>query len=101
MYSQQQGSPASDIGQEVDEELMAIFKQSAANYHAALNTALDNSEWEALRKTAHTVKGSAGSFGFTLIAQKAETLQLAIDGEQFDTVPQLALDLIAALGKIL
>ena len=91
----------SKLPEDVDDELMVIFKQSAANYNNALKSALDNKDWKALRDTAHTVKGSAASFGFNAISKKAEALQFALDEEGLDSAPGLALDLVDELGKIL
>ena len=90
-----------DVPEEVDEELMEIFRKSASNYNSTLKTALDSRDWEELRKVAHTVKGSAASFGFSAISQKAGAVQIAVDDSNLDSVPELADDLLSELHKIL
>ncbi len=90
-----------ELPEEVDEELMAIFRESAANYNRVLEKALANQDWELLRTTAHTVKGSSISFGFHALSKSAEAVQLAIDNGQNESLSDLARNLLAELGKIL
>lgn len=86
---------------ELDEELVMIFKTSAQQYSRALKEALDTENWVLLRQTAHTIKGSAGSFGFDAVSKQAALVDTAVDEEQIDAVPGLAMDLLAELEKIL
>ncbi len=86
--------------EEVDDELMAIFRESAMNYSTTLQSALDGKDWEALRRTAHTIKGSAASFGFNEVSKKAEAVQSAVDEEQLDLAFEYANTLLIALEKI-
>ncbi len=89
------------VDEAVDDELIEIFRESAANYNAALKTALAKKDWGELRKVAHTVKGSAASFGFFEISRRAGIVQSVIDEEKIELVPQLTMDLMVELGKIL
>ncbi len=88
------------VAEEVDDELMAIFNESAANYIEALKSAMESKDWDALRKTAHTVKGSAASFGFGGISKRAEGVQFAIDEENFEQISDRVMDLLADLQSI-
>ena len=57
----------------------------------------EQSDWEELRRTAHQLKGSAGSYGFAQITPAAAELESALrDGEPQDRVEQL-LDAVIAL----
>ncbi len=98
---QRQSATTCVADEAIDDELMAVFRESAANYTHALKNALSKRAWEELRKTAHTVKGSAASFGFNEISRKAEVLLSVLDEQALDSVPELTMDLIIELGKIM
>ncbi len=100
LHREHSGNPE-DAAEEVDDELMAIFKESAGHYNEMLKRALARKEWNELRSTAHTLKGSAASFGFSVISSRAAAIQTAIDEEQLEAVPQLTMELLAELGAIL
>ena len=87
--------------EEVDDELMAIFIDSTTKNREKLKTALSEKAWPALRETAHTVKGSAASFGYPELSNIAEALQFALDEERMGVVPELAMDLLIEMGSVL
>lgn len=87
--------------EEVDTELLNIFRESAAGYHHTLQEALQNSEWETVRSTAHTVKGSAASFGFDNLSTKAAALQQSIDQQTLEDAETLTNELLTEFKKIL
>ncbi len=85
----------------VDEEMMVVFRQSAAGYRDAIDAALAGEDWEELRGVAHTVKGSAASFGFNAVSQQAFVLQQVLDEGELDSVVELTQELLDELDKVL
>lgn len=87
--------------EEVDEELMAIFLEGVAQEREGLNQGLAGNDWGQVRAAAHSIKGSAASFGFPGLSEQAKKLQEAIDLDQFDQAPELASTLLSDLDKAL
>ncbi|MBT7307518.1 MAG: response regulator [Gammaproteobacteria bacterium] len=87
--------------EEVDDELMALFIDSSTKNRAQLTAALSSKAWPEVRAAAHSVKGSAASFGYPELSKKAETVQLAIDNERMEELPSLTMDLVIEMGKVL
>ena len=87
--------------EEVDEELMQIFIESNTQRVATLKQALTEKDWSQVREVAHAIKGSAASFGYPQLSKIAESVQFSIDGGSADEAPQLTMDLLIELGKIL
>ena len=87
--------------EEVDDELMMIFFDSATKNRDKLIAALSNKDWREVRSVAHSVKGSAVSFGYPELSKMAETVQTAIDEENMEQVPVLVMDLIIEMGAVL
>lgn len=65
--------------EEIDDELFEIFKESAKGYSTSLKLALIDNNLAEIRAVTHTIKGSAGSFGFDNIAEIAKNIQTDID----------------------
>jgi CheY-like chemotaxis protein/HPt (histidine-containing phosphotransfer) domain-containing protein len=97
----EQPSISAQAEEEVDEELMAIFIDSTTKNRKNLTLALSNKDWDGVRATAHTIKGSGASFGYPELSKLAETLQLAIDNGPVEQVPALTHDLVTELGRVL
>jgi len=86
--------------QEIDDEMMVIFRESAVKYRAEMMKALADKDWGQVRATAHTVKGSAASFGFPELSRMGMGICDAFDRGQMEQVPETAMDLVMALGKV-
>ena len=86
--------------EEVDEELMAIFQESAATYKQQLRDALDQNDWQQVKEIAHPIKGSGTSFGFPVLTEKAKAVCDAYDNDQLDQLPQLTRILIDELDSM-
>ena len=95
-YRQQEQLKLDD---EIDEELIAIFKESATNNKQMLIRALSEKDWKKIKEVAHPVKGSGTSFGFPALTNKAGLVCDAYDQKQLDQMPELTMDLILELGK--
>lgn len=73
-------------------ELGDLFVGQMPNRIHALETQAESGDWKELRRTAHQLKGSAGSYGFDVITPFAARLEHAArDGCQEEEV-LLALD---------
>ena len=59
-------------------EVVEMFVDELPDRIATLNEQLDASEWDALRRTAHQLKGAAGSYGFDAITAVAARLESAL-----------------------
>jgi HPt (histidine-containing phosphotransfer) domain-containing protein len=75
IYSRLAGDP--DLREIVD-----LFVEEMPGRVAVLLDQLDAADWEGMRRTAHQLKGAAGSYGFDAISPCAGKVEAAIrDGE--------------------
>jgi PAS domain S-box-containing protein len=93
--------PSGAAEEEVDDELIAIFNESATNNKRLLMRALAEKEWKKIKEIAHPIKGSGTSFGFPELTAKAKSVCDAFDNDEFDQLQELTMDLILELGKAL
>ena len=96
---QQQEQPKLD--EEVDDELIEIFKESASKYLDDLKKGLVEEDWEGVRKISHTIKGTAASFGFPHCSKLAAELQVMVDGGRIEGVDEVSTDLVQELERVL
>ena len=59
-------------------ELVEIFVESLPQRIQTLQQAFDQGDWETLRRTAHQLKGAAGSYGFDPLSPAAARLEQAV-----------------------
>jgi HPt (histidine-containing phosphotransfer) domain-containing protein len=59
-------------------ELVAEFVAEMPGRVARLRRQLDSQDWAALRRTAHQLKGAAGSYGFDPITPLAHRLEMVL-----------------------
>ena len=80
----------SDLG-----ELIEMFVQEMPERINALETQARSRDWQQLTRTAHQLKGAAGSYGFNVITPSAARLESATkDGRQEE-------EILAALDELL
>ncbi|HIJ27661.1 MAG TPA: response regulator [Gammaproteobacteria bacterium] len=91
----------SSADDEVDDELISIFIESATKNKQLLIHALAKEDWIKIKETAHTIKGSGSSFGFPLLTEKAKLVCDAYDHEQLEQLPELTMDLILEIGNVI
>ena len=58
-------------------ELVELFVQEIPDRINALETHARSRNWQQLARTAHQIKGAAGSYGFVAIAPSADRLEAA------------------------
>ena len=64
----------------------------------AMKAAIDNSQADELRRLAHQLKGSAGSYGYPSLSEAAKALEEAAKLGRLDAASKI-LDHVAALGR--
>lgn len=81
-------------------ELVEMFVDEMPNRIATMSEQMDTSEWDKLRRTAHQIKGAAGSYGFDLITPNAMRLEYALrDGEPEEQIRQVLDELIDVCNR--
>ena len=62
---------------------------------------LNEKNWDELQRTAHQLKGSAGSYGFEPLSPSAHRVEQAIrNGEPEETIRQCVVELIDLCGQV-
>jgi len=75
--------------------LVEMFVDEMPNRIATMLEQMSTSEWDKLRRTAHQIKGAAGSYGFDPITPHAMRLEYAIrDGEPEERIHEALDELI-------
>ena len=75
-------------------EIVEMFVDEMPDRVAVLLDQLNDSDWEALRRSAHQLKGAAGSYGFNPISPCAATLEYNIrENEPEEQIRQAVADL--------
>ena len=85
LYSSLAADP--DLG-----ELVEMFVDEMPNRIAAMSEQMGTSELDKLRRTAHQIKGAAGSYGFDQITPHAMRLEYALRGGEPEERIHEALD---------
>jgi HPt (histidine-containing phosphotransfer) domain-containing protein len=63
-------------------EIVDLFIEEMPERIATLIGQLNSADWDSLRRTAHQLKGAAGSYGFDAISPSAGKVEAAVrDGE--------------------
>ena len=76
-------------------ELVEMYVEEMPERIATIQSLLDASDWESLRRFAHQVKGAAGSYGFDPISPVAGTVEDSIrDGAPEEAVRQAVDELL-------
>lgn len=76
-------------------DIVDLFVQEMPERINALAGQTGVADWEQLRRTAHQIKGAAGSYGFTPITQRAAKLEdLIRESRPEDEIRQAVEDLI-------
>jgi histidine phosphotransfer protein HptB len=93
VYSRLAGDP--DLSEIVD-----LFVEEMPGRVAALLDQLQAADWHALQRTAHQLKGAAGSYGFDVISPSAGKLEAAVrGGEPEQQIRDLVEELVALCGR--
>ena len=63
-------------------EIVEMFVDEMPDRIAAIQRLLDAQDWAALRRTAHQLKGAAGSYGFDAVSPQATAVEDANHNQQ-------------------
>jgi histidine phosphotransfer protein HptB len=81
-------------------EIVDLFVEEMSGRVAALLGQLNAADWEGLRRTAHQLKGAAGSYGFDGISPIAGKVESAVrDGEAEERIRATVEELIDLCGR--
>ena len=91
----------SSLGSDPDlGEIVELFVNEMPNRVATALEQLENSDWEGLRRTAHQLKGAAGSYGFDMISPSAAEVEAAVrNGEPEQRIRETVNELIALCSR--
>lgn len=67
----------SDDGSDILIELIDLYLEGTSQRIIAMRKAADEGEWTALKRTAHTLKGSSSTLGLTQIAKICQDVEVA------------------------
>ncbi len=82
-------------------EIVEMFVEEMPERVQLLLEQLDASDWEGLRRTAHQLKGAAGSYGFSPITPVAAQLEdTLIEEEPEEQIRRDAEELIAMCNRV-
>jgi len=90
LYSSLGGDP--DLSEIVD-----LFVEEMPDRVAMLQDQLEEANWEGLRRTAHQLKGAAGSYGFDTISPRAARLEDAVCASEPEEQIRQAVDELTIL----
>ena len=82
------------------EEIVQMFVEEMPDRTAAVVERFEASDWDGLRRLAHQLKGSAGSYGYTPISRCAAELERTLNqGEPEPAIHEAVDSLIAMCGR--
>ncbi|MBT6879635.1 MAG: transporter substrate-binding domain-containing protein [Gammaproteobacteria bacterium] len=84
-----------------DEELVTMFNSELEQYKLELTEALFRRDWLKADNIAHSIKGSGGAFGFSVLTEKARGVCDAYYKEDLEQVEGLTKSLLKELDKVL
>ncbi|MFZ5571520.1 MAG: Hpt domain-containing protein [Thermodesulfobacteriota bacterium] len=75
---------AANLGLDIREfsELVQLFLETARNDILRIQASLADGDYEAIKETAHSLKGSAGNLGFSVLAAEARELEKNANNKQ-------------------
>jgi two-component system, sensor histidine kinase and response regulator len=76
-------------GSEMVVELIRVFLEDVHARVESLKTSLAAEDWETLRRTAHSIKGSAGNFGAHTLVEFARRMENALAAQKTGEIPGL------------
>jgi len=90
----------SDVDEYINDELRQLFINRVVELSKELGQAYDVKDWEQIHRTAHTIKGSAASFGFPGLTQLGTEVCDAIDTGQVAEMSVFTQMLIDELERV-
>ena len=91
----------SDVDECIDDELRQLYQERLAVMYRELEAANRTEAWDQFCMLAHTIKGSAASFGHPQLTGHGKAFCDAMDQERMEQVSELATTLMRAVEKAL
>lgn len=86
---------------EVLRDLVQLFVEEMPVRAKSLEACLNALDWNGLRRAAHQLKGSAGSYGFAPLSITAARVEQAIDGGQpEEEIRRTTRELLDLIGRV-
>lgn len=80
-------------------KIVDLFVEEIPGRVAAMLEQLESSDWEGLRRSAHQLKGSAGSYGYMPISDCAALLEEAVHHREREEQIREAVNVLTAICK--
>jgi HPt (histidine-containing phosphotransfer) domain-containing protein len=93
-------SPA-PVATEISAELMQLFFDGMVKKRQNLVDGLTQLDWQLISDTAHTIQGSAASFGFPRLSESAGELEQMMEEEERELVTVVVMRLTAEIDQVL
>ncbi len=90
---------SNDENGEMPAQLTAEYLQDLPAQLTAIKTKLETKDYTAIKKDAHRIKGTSGTFRLSDIAQSAAELELSADGQNPDAI-STAIDAVVHLVEL-
>ncbi len=87
--------------EDIDEGLLALFAERIGVLHDELSAALKAENWEEVHHVAHTIKGSAASFGYPQLTTWAAVVCDHCDNDEIKAVAPALKPLLQGIEQIL
>ena len=72
------------------EDFLPVFLEEMHENITAIKEAVEQSDYEAIRLLGHRSKGTAGSYGFDVIVEISQSVELAAKAQNLEEVRNLA-----------
>lgn len=80
-------------------EIVEMFVEELPERISMMLKSFENSDWEGLRRTAHQLKGAAGSYGFQPITELSARLERTVKEKEDELVIRKVLNELDALCR--
>lgn len=82
-------------------EIVEMFVEEMPERINALLSQLDATDWDALTRTAHQLKGAAGSYGFDALSPSAGKVETAVrNGEPEQSIRESVHELVELCNRV-
>ncbi|MDD1413200.1 response regulator [Dolichospermum sp. ST_con] len=90
----------SDNNTEFELELLEMFVENSRSHLEAIRAAIAANDYQKIALKAHSIKGSSGNIGATIMMQTAEKLEQLNQKQNFQGVSDLLTELVEFINKI-
>ena len=88
-------------GRPLLDHVMRLAMEALPTSLQKLQESVARADWETLRRTAHTLKGTSGSFGAKVLSERAKALEWAAQEAGAPQVPACMEQVVAEITRVL